>query len=53
MFNITGNGKDQRKRAAAVFNSVRQCLIEKFVPHHLEIEHLTQQSTRKQNRNFF
>ena len=52
MFNMTRNGEDRRKRAADVFDSVRQCSIEKFVPHHLGTKHLTRESTRKQNTSF-
>ena len=52
MFNIPGNGEDRRKRAADAFDSVRQCLIEKFVPHHLGAKNLTRESARKQNTSF-
>ena len=52
MSNIPGNGEDQHKRAANAFDSVRQCLIEKFVPHHLGAVHLTRESARKQNTSF-
>ena len=34
MFNVPENGEDRRKRPADAFDSVRQCVIEKFVPHH-------------------
>ena len=53
MFNISGNGEDRRKRSADAFDSIRQCLIEKFVPRHLRAEHLTRESARKQNTSFF
>ena len=52
MFNIPENCEDRRKRAAAAFDSVRQCSIEKFVPHHLGAKHLTRESARKQNTSF-
>ena len=52
MFNIPGNGEGRRKRPADAFDSVRQCVIEKFVPYHLGAKHLTRESARKQNTSF-
>ncbi|CAF1359779.1 unnamed protein product [Rotaria sordida] len=52
VFNIPGTSEDGRKRAADAFDSVRQCLIEKFVPRHLGVQHLTREDAKKQNTSF-
>ncbi|CAF1384160.1 unnamed protein product [Didymodactylos carnosus] len=52
MFNIPGNGEDRRRRAADAFDSVRQCLVENFVPRHLGVQHLTREDAKKQNTSF-
>ncbi|CAF3419459.1 unnamed protein product [Rotaria sp. Silwood2] len=52
VFNIPGNSEDRRKRAADAFDSVRQCLIEKFVPRHLGVQHLAREDAKKQNTSF-
>ena len=52
MFNIPGNGEDRRKRAADAFDSIRQCLIENFVPRHLGVQHLSRENAKKHNTSF-
>ncbi|CAF1299519.1 unnamed protein product [Rotaria sordida] len=52
VFNIPGNSEDERKRAVDAFDSVRQCLIEKFVRRHLSVQHLTREDAKKQNTSF-
>jgi hypothetical protein len=52
MFNIPRNGEDRRRRAADAFDSIRQYLIENFVPHHFGVQHLTREDAKRQKISF-
>ena len=52
LFNVPGDSENQHKPAADAFDSIRLCLVEHFVPRHLDVGHLSRDEATKQNTSF-